>query len=148
MTIQILYATQSGNAEVLAKDMADAVSAPLTAQVKDIDALDISILDNKDDFYVIVISTYGEGDYPFTAEEFFEDLEDEAPDVSGVKFAVFGLGDTSYDDSYNMAAKNASALLEKLGATRVGDVGEYDASSGDDPEDTGMPWWNSIIKVL
>lgn len=148
MTIQFLYATQSGNAEVLAKDMADAVPAPLTAQVKDIDALDIDIFDNKDDFYVIVISTYGEGDYPFTAEEFFEDLQDKAPDLSGLKFAVFGLGDISYEDSYNMAAKNASALLEKLGATRVGNIGEYDASSGDDPEDTGMPWWQTIASTL
>lgn len=150
MNIKFLYGTQSGNAEVLAKDMADVTPEVHTTSVHDIDGLDTDVFDGAgaDDLFVIVISTYGEGDYPFTAEEFFEDLEDQSPDLSGVKYAVFGLGDTSYDDSYNMAGKNADALLTKLGATRIGTVGEYDASSGDDPEDSGMPWWQSIIGAL
>ena len=148
MNIKFLYATQSGNAEVLAKDLADEVPAGHTGQALDMDGLDINIFDNKDDLYVLIVSTYGEGEYPFTAEEFFEELEEEAPDLSDVKFAAFGLGDTSYDESYNMAIKNANTLLEKLGATRIGDVGEYDASSGDSPEDSGTPWWNTIASQL
>ena len=148
MHIQFLYATQSGNAEVLAGDFADAVPDGCTGEAKDIDSIDTDIFDNKDDFYVLIIATYGEGDYPFTAEEFFEDLEDEAPDLSGVKFASFGLGDISYEESYNLAIKNASALLEKLGATRIGDIGEHDAASDKDPEEVGMPWWETIKTQL
>ena len=148
MHIKFLYATQSGNAEVLANDFVDEIPDGATADAQDIDSIETDIFENKDDFYVLIIATYGEGDYPFTAEEFFEDLEDESPDLSGVKFASFGLGDISYEDSYNLAIKNATALMEKLGATRVGEIGEHDASSGEDPEEKGMPWWSQVKTLI
>jgi len=42
--------------------------------------------------------------------------------MSNVKFACFGLGDTSYIH-YNSAAKEVDEIFEKLGGQRVIDIG-------------------------
>ena len=147
MQIKFLYATETGTAEVLAMDMADTV-APHTASTDNVDDVDSDIFKSDDDLYILVVATYGEGDYPISAEDFFEDLQSDAPDLSGVKYAAYGLGDTSYEDTYNHGIKNACALMDKLGATRMGEIGYFDAGTGDLPEDHGLPWIENFIKNL
>lgn len=144
MQFKFLYGSESGTAEVLAMDMADQLPPPHTGTVDDLYDTKIDIFNSNDDIYVFVVATYGEGDYTITAEDFFATLQTTAPNLSGVKYAVFGLGDTSYADTYNLAAKNADALLSQLGATRLGDMGLFDASNGDLPEDIGIPWLHTI----
>lgn len=148
MKIKFLYGTESGTAEVLSSDMADELQAPYTGSCDDLGVTDIDIFDSGDDIYIFVVATYGDGDHTISAAEFFEDLEDAAPDLSHVKYGVFGLGDTSYEDTYNFASINTDKLLSKLGATRIGDIGQLDASSGDAPEDIGLPWLEKFMASL
>ena len=147
MNIKFLYGSETGTAEMLAVDMADEIDAH-TTDVVSVEDVDNDIFNSDDDVYVFVIATYGEGDYPVSAEDFFADLENSAPDLSHVKYACFGLGDSAYEDTYNHAIDNTDALLQKLGASRVCDVGRFDASSGDLPEDHGFPWLEDLLKKL
>ena len=147
MKIKFLYGSETGSAEVLAMDMADNVDSH-TGDFANVEGLDDSIFNSDDDLYVFVIATYGEGDYPVSAEDFFEDLENSAPDLSNIKYACFGLGDSAYEETFNFAIKNTDKLMQKLGATRIGDVGLFDASSGDLPEDEGLPWVENLISNI
>lgn len=145
MKIKFLYGTESGNSEVLASDMVDELPAPYTGEVEDLGLADVDIFEGDDDLYIFVVATFGDGDHTVAAAEFFEDLESESPDLSHVKYGVFGLGDTSYENTYNFAGKNADKLMTKLGATRIGDIGEHNASSGDEPEEVGIPWLKDFL---
>jgi MioC protein len=46
--------------------------------------------------FLIVTSTYGQGDVPDNAKSFYEDLKAKRPDLSRVRYGVFGLGDRTY----------------------------------------------------
>lgn len=146
MQFHFLYGSESGTAEVLAEDFSDEIQSDHNATCENIEDVDVDIFSDKDSIYIFFLATYGEGDYTISAEDFFEDLENQSPDLSGFKYAMFGLGDRSYEDSYNFASKNADALLTKLGASRVGPIGEFDASSGELPEDMAAPWMQDILK--
>ncbi|HBZ30573.1 MAG TPA: sulfite reductase, partial [Nitrosomonas nitrosa] len=56
---------------------------------------------------------------------FFELLRQSDASLKGVKYAVLGLGDSSYPQ-YNKAAKDLDVYLEKLGAERIYERGELD----------------------
>ncbi|WP_332838697.1 flavodoxin domain-containing protein [Nocardia bovistercoris] len=40
--------------------------------------------------------TYGDGEFPTGAEPFFDALDRRMPDLTGLPFAVFGLGDSGH----------------------------------------------------
>ena len=150
MKLKFLYGSQSGSAEVLAMTMMEELPAPYEGECDDLEDSSIDIFDDNEHanvIFVFVLATYGEGDYTISAEDFFEDLATTKPDLFNIKYAMFGLGDTSYD-TYNFASKNADQLLSELGATRVGAIGHFDACGGIVPEEAGMPWLQAILKTL
>jgi sulfite reductase (NADPH) flavoprotein alpha-component len=66
-----------------------------------------------------VVSTHGEGDPPEDAAEFHEYLHaDHAPQLKDLEFAIFALGDSSYEH-FCQTGKNLDQRLEALGAERV-----------------------------
>ncbi|WP_430806924.1 flavodoxin domain-containing protein, partial [Burkholderia multivorans] len=46
-------------------------------------------------------STYGDGEVPSSAREFYAQLQEGDVDLTGVRFAVFGMGDASYTKTYS-----------------------------------------------
>jgi len=88
---------------------------------------------------ILITSTYGEGDLPDTAIPFFDALKDRKPDLSSMRFAAFGLGDSSYD-TYNNGISTLIDAVVDLGATQIGETGRHDAESGLDPCDTATTW--------
>lgn len=64
---------------------------------------DLDSLESEEMVYCIV-ATCGQGELPGNCKYFWEELESADLDLSNTKFAVFGLGDTSYIH-YNSAAK-------------------------------------------
>jgi MioC protein len=63
-------------------------------------------------------------------------------------FAIFGLGDQGYADTFNMGSEKLAELLKGAGATQIGERGLFDASTGDMPEDIAIPWLEDILSDM
>jgi NADPH-ferrihemoprotein reductase len=98
-----------------------------------------------------VIATHYEGDPCDNTKKAFKWLRDfrKNPDnthLKGMKFAVFGLGDTSYE-MFNTMAKFFNSGLEELGAERIYKYGEGNAE-GNKTEDDFNEWRKDFWKEL
>ncbi|KAG6442567.1 hypothetical protein O3G_MSEX002457 [Manduca sexta] len=82
---------------------------------------------------VFCMATYGEGDPTDNSMEFYEWIKNGDPDLTGLNYAVFGLGNKTYEH-YNAVAIYLDKRLEELGATRVFELGlgDDDANIEDD----------------
>jgi MioC protein len=145
--IQILFGTESGNAELVADDIAEAfTNAGTDARVIPMEDFDVASL-AEPGTVVVVTSTYGEGELPATTAPFAEALVDAKPDLSGLRFAAFGLGDSSYE-TYSNAVDILTEHFTSLGAQQIGETGRHDAVSGDSFTDVATSWAKTIVDLL
>ncbi|KAA0084643.1 cytochrome P450 [Mycolicibacterium sp. P9-64] len=146
--IHVWYGTESGNAEMVGDEIVDILkSAGIDTQLNELTDVEVGdIADAR--LAVLITSTYGEGGLPATTEPFYDALIAERPDLSALRFAAFGLGDSSYEN-YNNAIKTMSNLLVELGATRIGNMGRHDATTGADPTQIAAEWaHNDALPIL
>ena len=134
--LTVVYGSQTGNARRAAEQLAaEAEAAGLPVRVVRADAYATRELANERLLY-IVISTQGEGDPPDDAIGLVEFIAGKrAPKLPELKYAVLGLGDSSYVEFCGIARKLDSRLAE-LGATRLQAVGEADL----DIDTVAVPW--------
>ena len=134
--LTVLYGSQTGNARREAEKVAQAAEAAgLSVRLVRTDAYATRELASERLLYV-VISTQGEGDPPDDSIGFTEFLLGKrAPKLPELKFAVLGLGDTSYADFCGIARK-LDARLAELGGQRVADLGQADL----DIDTVAGPW--------
>ena len=138
-TLCILVGTTTGNAQYCAEEAAfRAQAVNVEAEVLPMDGLDASIF--KAGTYLLCVSTYGQGDVPDNARGVYETLVKNKPDLSGVRFGIVSLGDSSHAQTFCFAGKRFENILAKLGAKRVGEVLNHDASSGTMPEEATAEW--------
>ncbi|MFM9378345.1 flavodoxin domain-containing protein [Gordonia sp. VNK21] len=147
MAAVILYGTETGTGELVADAVADVLAADFDPSIYDMSEYAAEDLDS-DDFLVVVCSTYGEGELPSGALPFADELDDVKPDLSGLRFAVFGLGDTVYDDTFNRGGEIMAEMLTKLGATEVGEHFRHDASSTVKPAKAAEEWAEGLKAVI
>lgn len=147
--IVILVGTMTGTAELVADEMAAVIESDSDHPVEVIamDGLNADIFD-RDAIFIICTSTYGQGDVPDNAVNLFEDLQKIRPNLDGKLYGVFGLGDSTYDDTFNFGGKQFDDLLRTLGARRVGARAEHNASSAEIPEDEGVKWVREWLTEL
>src|ERR671922_1463952 len=140
LQIHILVGTMTGTAQLCAQEMelalADGETRVATLMM---DALDSSVF-TREGVYLVCTSTYGQGDVPDNARALYEDLQKKRPDLSGVRYGVFGLGDRTYAETFNYGGKRFDEILAELGAQRIGERHKHDASSGVLPEETALEW--------
>nr|WP_319248523.1 flavodoxin domain-containing protein [uncultured Celeribacter sp.] len=145
MDIAILFGTETGNAEMLAEDiqtaLEDAGHDVTLANLCDVSPSELDIAK----LHLVVCSTYGDGELPASAQPFGEAMKD-APDLSGLKFGIFGLGDSEYD-TYNLGSKLIEDMLVDAGAVCLGERLTHDASGSDMAEDVALPWAESIVEA-
>ena len=139
----VLYGTESGNSEDLAarsaklakargfkvsmKNMSESVPEDLT----------------RAGCLLVVVSTWGEGDPPESAEDFHSSLMAGGLDLSAVKYSVCALGDTSYEH-FCQVGKEVDEQLEVLGAQRVAPRVDCDV----DFEDSYGQWVERALEGL
>jgi len=134
--LTIVFGSQTGNARRAAEALArDAENAGLAVRVLRADAYPLKELKAERLLYV-VISTQGEGDPPDDSRGFVEFLwSKRAPKLDELKFAVLGLGDSSYAKFCAVGADIDTRLAE-LGATRLFARGDADV----DIDTIAKPW--------
>jgi len=151
----VFYGSQTGTAEEfagrLAKEGARYGLKGLVADPEEEDMDELQRLAEVEEqleapcLAVFMVATYGEGDPTDNAVEFHEKLTSDGMDLSGMKYAVFGLGNKTYEH-FNAMAKFCDSKMEELGGKRVHILG-----SGDDDanlEDDFITWkeafWSSV----
>ena len=141
--VNILYGTQTGNAEGLAMDAAAAAKAHgFQAVVQGLDDVSIEAFAAMRRV-IITIATYGEGEMPDNAGLFWESIySSEMPKLPDMQFGVLALGDSGYDD-FCQAGKLLDVRLEQLGAQRLVDRLDCDV----DFEDVAEEWINKTIPL-
>ena len=140
MRITILVGTMTGTAQLCAQEMELALDdGEIQVETLLMDGLDASVF-AREGVFLICTSTYGQGDVPDNARKLYEDLQAKRPDLSQIRYGVFGLGDRTYAETFNYGGKRFDDILTELGATRIGERYKHDASSGVLPEETAVEW--------
>ena len=138
--IHILVGTMTGTAQLVAQELELAWGDDAT-QVEALlmDTIDASVF-QRDGVFLVCTSTYGQGDVPDNARALYDELRARRPDLSRVRYGVFGLGDRTYAETFNFGGKRFDELLAELGAQRIGERVQHDASSGVLAEEAAAEW--------
>ena len=120
--LTLLYGSQTGNTRGLAETLASLARArgmqPRLVSMADFRARDIA----RERLLLILVSTHGEGEPPESALDLFNYLHGKrAPRLDALRFAVLGLGDSSYEH-FCGAAEAFDAQLRSLGAQPLLDL--------------------------
>lgn len=102
----------------------------------------------KDQYVLVVTSTTGQGDLPDAIAPLFTALRDKGEYLPALRYGVIALGDSSYSH-FCGAGMQFDALLQEMGAKRVGDVLQIDATECPEPEVVSCPWveqWASLVE--
>ncbi|MDT5003688.1 MAG: sulfite reductase flavoprotein alpha-component [Mycobacterium sp.] len=135
----VLWASQTGNAEEFAARVANMVPGCRLANMDDI-GLD-KLTAARD--VLVITSTFGDGGPPDNGAGFWQRLESpDAPSLNGVRYAVLGIGDRSYDN-FCGHAKSIDSRLADLGATRLRDRTECEIY-----DDEPMDRWAQEVTAL
>ncbi|MDF3055981.1 MAG: hypothetical protein K0R17_196, partial [Rariglobus sp.] len=117
--LTILYGSQTGTAESLAKQAAkEAGKRGFAPTVLDMANVSADQLPNHSNL-LLITSTYGDGEPPDAAKPLHSALvAGSAPSLASLRYSVCALGDTNYT-LFCQAGKDFDTHLEKLGATRL-----------------------------
>ncbi|TMP84256.1 assimilatory sulfite reductase (NADPH) flavoprotein subunit [Pseudoalteromonas phenolica] len=142
--LTILYGSQTGNAKGVANQLKAAAEAKGLA-VKLVNMADYKPAQlKKEKFIAVAVSTYGEGEPPEDAENLHAFLASKkAPKLDGVKVAVIGLGDSSYE-FFCQTAIDFEERFKALGAETVVARADLDV----DYEDQAAAWIGGAVDAF
>ncbi|XP_028662653.1 S-adenosyl-L-methionine-dependent tRNA 4-demethylwyosine synthase TYW1 [Erpetoichthys calabaricus] len=138
--VKIFYGSQTGTAKRFANDLAKQVEGlGLSSDVinlKEYDPEDSLAEENtSQSVCVFLMATYTDGKPTENAEWFCKWLEEASADfrygktyLKGLRYAVFGLGNSVYTGHYNTVCKNVDKWLWMLSARRIMTRGEGDCN--------------------
>lgn len=145
--LTILFASDNGNAESLAKRLGNRGKARgLKTLVMAMDDYPIEDLGTEDNI-VFITSTAGQGEFPQNGRQFWETVKNSADlDLSSIHYSVFALGDSHYwprkEDKhyYNKPGKDLDGRVSFLGGKQLTDIGLGD-DQDPDAYQTGYQAW-------
>ncbi|KAM9583564.1 S-adenosyl-L-methionine-dependent tRNA 4-demethylwyosine synthase TYW1 [Trichechus inunguis] len=139
--VKIFYGSQTGTAKGFAEVLAESVTSldlPATIiNLKDYDPDDHLVEEvTSKNVCAFLVATYTDGQPTESAKWFCKWLEEAANDfrfgrtyLKGMRYAVFGLGNSAYTSHFNKVGKNVDKWLWLLGARRVLTRGEGDCDT-------------------
>ncbi|WP_036772746.1 NADPH-dependent assimilatory sulfite reductase flavoprotein subunit [Photorhabdus australis] len=142
--ITLISASQTGNARRLAEKLSDALLAE-KLKVNLVNAGDYKFKQiAQEKILIIIASTQGEGEPAEEAVALYKYLHSKkAPKLSNTVFAVFSLGDTSYE-KFCQAGKDFDNRLNELGAQRL-----LDRVDGDvEYQEVATQWCKQLTEIL
>jgi sulfite reductase (NADPH) flavoprotein alpha-component len=141
--LTVLYGTESGNSETLAgRTIKEAKKRGFQAVMKnmsEIAAADLVKVPN----LLVIVSTWGDGEPPDSATAFHKEFMAEPISLTGLRFSLCALGDTSYE-KFCQTGKDIDARLEQLGGIRVTVRQDCDV----DYEDAFTAWLGTSLAAL
>jgi sulfite reductase (NADPH) flavoprotein alpha-component len=140
----LLYGSQTGTAEGLAKKTAKVAEtkgfAPRVVSMEKYDTVDWS----KENNVLLIASTYGDGEPPDPAQNFWNWLKtDAAPRLEHLSYSVLALGDMNYSQ-FCQFGKVCDERLAALGAKRIFDRKDCDV----DYEAPAHEWTEAVFNHL
>ena len=147
MNIAILYATETGSAETLAEDLAADLQAEHEVSVRSLADFEADRLADAD-LMLVVTSTYGDGELPKAAQVFYDALAAPGSRLAGRRFAVFGLGDRQYADTFGQASRLIEQRILEHGGVRVIEREVHDASGPEFMDDQAKQWCERVLERL
>ncbi len=139
-TLTILFGSQTGNAAGLAEKTAKlAANYELNANVVDMEGYNPANLVGAKRV-LIITSTWGEGEMPDNAEDFWQGVNSSSPALAGVNYSVCAIGDSSYDE-YCKAGTDWDEKFSALGGTSIQQIQLCDV----DFDEPWSQWVNSVL---
>ncbi|XP_011700669.1 PREDICTED: NADPH--cytochrome P450 reductase isoform X2 [Wasmannia auropunctata] len=153
-SLVVFYGSQTGTAEEFAGRLAkEGIRYKMKGMVADPEECDMEELIHlktiPNSLAVFCLATYGEGDPTDNAMEFIDWLKTGDGDLTGLNYAVFGLGNKTYEH-YNEIGIYVDHRLEQLGATRVCELGlgDDDANIEDDFITWKDKFWPAVCEFF
>jgi sulfite reductase (NADPH) flavoprotein alpha-component len=141
--ITIAYGTESGNSKKVANLFASrAKQQGIHAKIVSLDQYRLTDLP-KEEYFLTVISTQGEGEPPASAKKFYDHIHQNGFKLPKLKYGVLALGDTSYP-MFCKAGEDVDHQLGTLGGERIVDIQRCDV----DFETDAQKWMNDVIQKI
>ncbi|WP_415225195.1 assimilatory sulfite reductase (NADPH) flavoprotein subunit [Psychromonas sp.] len=143
-SLTILFASQTGNSKGVAQQLAEQATAKGIAN-RLVSMADYKVKNIKDESHLIIVtSTNGEGEAPDDAIDLHQFLASKkAPKLNSLKFAVLGLGDSSYE-FFCQTGKEFEQRIGALGATAIVDRLDADV----DYEQVTQAWFEQALSAI
>lgn len=144
LPLTVLYGSQTGNAERLARRVAkEAGSCGFAVNVQELNAYELTGLP-QERYLLVLTSTYGDGEPPDNARAFWTRLaQAQLPSLRNLHFSVCALGDRNYP-RFCQFGRDLDARLEQLGAVRLHPRQDCDV----DFEEAFGRWLSGVLAAL
>jgi Sulfite reductase, alpha subunit (flavoprotein) len=141
--ITIAYGTETGNSKKLATEFAaKAKKQGIHAKVQSLEQYRLNDL-NKEEYFLAVISTHGDGEPPAAARKFYDHVHQNGFRLDKLKYSVLALGDTAYP-LFCKAGEDVDGQLNKLGGKRIAPLQKCDL----DFDEEANQWFAQVFEAL